>query len=241
MLKKIASNIGYTQLVYDRFNKKLKTNYTSSQIEELVQIILLAADTEITHLGKNYYVWQPARKIQLTINVNNYRLITADSAKKIPTQKKAAEKSQWYQRGAKAVHLVYLNREAKELPKLLSGEKTMIIRGAAGRKSPLGGRARAGEDIYFVETNSNLVVNYRAVIKAVIESEQMTPEESASFVEKYANQLQLSTKQEQRWTGKKYLAVYEIANLEKIDSFYYKRKKNMDDWIITEDIATISE
>ena len=139
------------------------------------------------------------------------------------------------------MHLVYLNREAKELPKLLSGEKTMIIRGAAGRKSPLGGRARAGEDIYFVETNSNLVVNYRAVIKAVIESEQMTPEESASFIEKYANQLQLSTKQEQRWTGKKYLAVYEIANLEKIDSFYYKRKKNMDDWIITEDIATISE
>lgn len=87
MLKKIASNIGYTQLVYDRFNKKLKTNYTSSQIEELVQIILLAADTEITHLGKNYYVWQPARKIQLTINANNYRLITADSAKKIPAQR----------------------------------------------------------------------------------------------------------------------------------------------------------
>ncbi|BCA85713.1 hypothetical protein EsVE80_12360 [Enterococcus saigonensis] len=87
MLKNIARNIGYTPLVYDRFNKKLKTNYTSGQIEKLVQVILLAEDTKITRFGKNYYIWQPERKIQLTINANNYRLITADSVEKLPTQK----------------------------------------------------------------------------------------------------------------------------------------------------------
>lgn len=37
-----------------------------------------------------------------------------------------------------AEHLVYLNKEGKELQKLLAGEKNAIIRGAAGRKSPLG-------------------------------------------------------------------------------------------------------
>ena len=52
-------------------------------------------------------------------------------------------KSEWYEgKGGKAEHLVYLNSKAKELEKLLSKEKTMITRGAAGKKSPLGGRAK---------------------------------------------------------------------------------------------------
>lgn len=35
-------------------------------------------------------------------------------------------------------HVVYLDAKEKELNKLLSGQKTMIIRGAAGRKMPYG-------------------------------------------------------------------------------------------------------
>jgi hypothetical protein len=35
-------------------------------------------------------------------------------------------------------HVVYVNAKTKELEKLLEGKKTMIIRGAAGRKLPHG-------------------------------------------------------------------------------------------------------
>lgn len=35
-------------------------------------------------------------------------------------------------------HVVYLDAKAGELSKLLVGDKTMIIRGAAGRKMPVG-------------------------------------------------------------------------------------------------------
>ena len=53
------------------------------------------------------------------------------------------ENRDWYQkREGQAEHLVYLDNEDKELEKLINGEKTMIIRGAAGKKSPLGGGAR---------------------------------------------------------------------------------------------------
>lgn len=53
------------------------------------------------------------------------------------------ENRDWYQkREGQAEHLVYLDNEGKELEKLINGEKTMIIRGAAGKKSPLGGDAR---------------------------------------------------------------------------------------------------
>lgn len=35
-------------------------------------------------------------------------------------------------------HIVYLDAKARELEKLLDGKKTMIIRGATGRKLPHG-------------------------------------------------------------------------------------------------------
>ncbi|MCK7486785.1 MAG: hypothetical protein MZU97_15715 [Bacillus subtilis] len=93
-------------------------------------------------------------------------------------------KSEWYQgKEGKAQHLVYLNHQAKELQKLLSQEKTMIIRGAAGKKSPLGGRAKRNDDIFFVETGGDLIVTHKGIIKEVIESEKMTTDESIAFIQ----------------------------------------------------------
>ncbi|MCI1136389.1 hypothetical protein MOP89_13590 [Enterococcus gallinarum] len=138
-----------------------------------------------------------------------------------------------------AEHLVYLNKERKELQKLLAGEKNAIIRGAAGRKSPLGGRAKVGDRVYFVETGGNLLVTHRGMIENVIETEKMTPEESQQFVEQHQSELNLSKKQMERWAGKKFLAIYRIAELEAIEPFTYQRGKNMDDWVITSSIEEI--
>ena len=138
-----------------------------------------------------------------------------------------------------AEHLVYLNKEGKELQKLLAWEKNAIIRGAAGRKSPLGGRAKVGDRVYFVETGGDLLVTHRGMIENVIETEKMTPEESQQFVEQHQSELNLSKKQMERWAGKKFLAIYRIAELEAIEPFTYQRGKNMDDWVITSSIEEI--
>lgn len=138
-----------------------------------------------------------------------------------------------------AEHLVYLNKEGKELQKLLAGEKNAIIRGAAGRKSPLGGRAKVGDRVYFVETGGDLLVTHRGMIENVIETEKMTPEESQQFVEQHQSELNLSKKQMERWAGKKFLVIYRIAELEAIEPFTYQRGKNMDDWVITSSIEEI--
>lgn len=146
-------------------------------------------------------------------------------------------KTEWYERkGEVAEHLVYLDSKAKELEKLLKNEKTMIIRGASGKKSPLGGRTKTNDIIYFVETSGNMMVTHRGIISNVIESYKMTPEESVAFIKKYGSQLNLSKEQYDRWSAKKCLAVYEIANIEEITPFKYNRQNNMDDWIITDDI-----
>ena len=150
------------------------------------------------------------------------------------------KKTEWYQaKEGKAQHLVYLNKKANELQKLLNNEKTMIIRGAAGRKSPLGGRAKIGDDIFFIETDGDMNVSYKDIISDIVESEKMTEEESVAFVKRYEKDLNLSKAQYERWAGKKFLAVYKISDLVRIDTFKYRRDSNMDDWIITDDINKI--
>jgi len=149
-------------------------------------------------------------------------------------------KAEWYEgKKGKAEHLAYLNDKAKELQKLLDKEKTMIIRGAAGKKSPLGGRAKVGDDIYFVETGGDMTVTHKGMISNLIESEKMMPEESSEFIKKYEKELNLSKEQYKRWDGKKYLAVYEISELQEIEPFKYNREKNIGDWIITDNINKI--
>ena len=48
------------------------------------------------------------------------------------------------------IHLVYCDDKEKVLEKILSGEKTMIVRGAAGRKIPHS-RVFEGETLYFIK------------------------------------------------------------------------------------------
>jgi hypothetical protein len=142
-------------------------------------------------------------------------------------------KTEWYEKKeGKAEHLVYLNSKAKELEKLLKNEKSMIIRGANGKKCPLGGSAKINDIVYFVETGSNMIVSHKAIITNVVESYKMTPEESAAFIKKYEKELNLSKDQYDRWSSKKCLAVYEVSNIEAIKPFKYDRQTNMDDWVI---------
>ena len=145
--------------------------------------------------------------------------------------------SEWYERKeGNTEHLVYLDSKAKELEKLINKRKTMIIRGANGKKCPLGGRAKINDVIYFVETGGTMMVTHRGVISDVTESYKMTPQESIEFLKRYEKELNLSEEQYKRWSVKKCLAVYTISNLDEISPFKYNRQNNMDDWIITEDI-----
>jgi hypothetical protein len=75
MLKKIC----YTELVYERINKKLNKQLSKNKIEELILTIIKETnETEFQKTGKNIYVTNKEKQVRLTINSNNYRIITAD-------------------------------------------------------------------------------------------------------------------------------------------------------------------
>ena len=89
------------------------------------------------------------------------------------------------------------------------------------------------------EQKRTISYTHRGVLTKVIEKYKMTPEESTEFIKGFEQELNLSEKQKTRWYGKKCIGLYEVNHLEKIDPFYYDREKNMDDWIITDNIADI--
>lgn len=137
-------------------------------------------------------------------------------------------------------HVAYVDAKAGELKKILDGQKTMIIRGAAGRKMPYG-RVSPGDFLFLIENTGEGLVKAKAEVKSVFNSEKLTPEESASLVDQNQPKLKLTDAQKKRWAGKRYLVLIEIVNPVEIKPFNIDKRDygNMDDWLPVEDINTV--
>ena len=137
-------------------------------------------------------------------------------------------------------HVVYLDAKAAELKKLLDGSKSMIIRGAAGRKMPYG-RVNSGDMLYFMENDGSGEVRARAEVVEVLNSEKMSKEESAALVEKHQKSLQLTKEQHKRWAGKRYLVLVTVSDVQSVEPIAVDRSGygNMDDWLPVEEIGKV--
>jgi hypothetical protein len=137
-------------------------------------------------------------------------------------------------------HVVYLDANAKELDLLLSNKKTMIIRGATGRKMPYG-RVSQGDMLYFINNNAEGTIIAKANVMSVFNSDKMSESESAQLIDNHQEKLQLTKKQYERWAGKRYLVLIEISNAEKVEPFRIDKSNygNMDDWLPVEDIDKV--
>ena len=78
-------------------------------------------------------------------------------------------------------HVVYVDAPAKELESLLAGKKTMIIRGAAGRKIPYG-RVNVGDILYFINNNGEGLVKGQGRVKSVVNSDRLNPEGALKMI-----------------------------------------------------------
>lgn len=135
-------------------------------------------------------------------------------------------------------HLVYCDTKAKALDKMLSKEKTMIVRGAAGRKLPYG-RVNIDDNLYFCNNDGTGIIRAKAKVKRVINSDKLSLEEGDALLKKYNKELNLSQDQLKRWSGKKYYCLVEVQDVIKIEPLKYDRQDNMDDWITVENIKSI--
>lgn len=137
-------------------------------------------------------------------------------------------------------HVVYVDAKANEYEKLSSGDKTMIIRGATGRKLPHG-RVFKGDVLYLINNNGEGLVKGKVIVEDVFNSEMMSSLESADLVKKHQTALNLSEKQYKKWAGKRYLVLITVKDFTEIEFFAIDKSNygNMDDWLPVKDIKTV--
>jgi hypothetical protein len=77
--EEILNNICYTELVYERINKKLRVALSKSEIEALLWDSINETDEKyFQRIGKNSYVTDAKHGIRITINSTTFRVITVD-------------------------------------------------------------------------------------------------------------------------------------------------------------------
>ncbi len=138
------------------------------------------------------------------------------------------------------VHLVYCDNAGKkgekELDKILAETKTMVVRGAAGRKIPHS-RVFAGERLYFMEKGS-ASITATATVKEVQNFVKLSDEEITKVLADNQEKLNLSDKQITRW-HKKCLCLVEFESVEEIAPLVFDHQGNMDDWLIIDKIEDV--
>lgn len=134
------------------------------------------------------------------------------------------------------VHLVYCDDKEKVLEKILEGKKTMVVRGAAGRKIPHS-RVFEGETLYFMKKGSGLI-SAKATVESVVNEVKLTEEQINDILEKNQARLALSEKQKERW-HKKCLCLVAFEDVTEITPMQFDHQGNMDDWLIIEKIEDV--
>lgn len=76
----IKQNICYTDLVYDRIRKKLAIQLSNNEIEKMMMKIVSDDQSTLEKRGKNFYITSLSMNVVVTVNSNNYRVITASRA-----------------------------------------------------------------------------------------------------------------------------------------------------------------
>ncbi|MGJ8760681.1 MULTISPECIES: DUF3781 domain-containing protein [unclassified Polaribacter] len=69
----------YTELVYQRINKKLKIALSKDETENFIRKVL--EETVIENYlkkGKNFYISNKDYNVRITVNSNTFRIITVD-------------------------------------------------------------------------------------------------------------------------------------------------------------------
>ncbi|WP_298780092.1 DUF3781 domain-containing protein [uncultured Polaribacter sp.] len=76
---KIIKNHCFTELVYQRINRKLKLNYSKIAIETFIKTLLIETPL-INYIkkGKNFYILNKKHQVRITVNSTTFRIITVD-------------------------------------------------------------------------------------------------------------------------------------------------------------------
>ncbi len=135
------------------------------------------------------------------------------------------------------IHIVICDNKYKELEKIISGERSILLRGSASRRIPHS-RIFVNDELYFVEKGSNEALYHAHVTNAESYS-KLTSMEIDKIFNDLSNKLNLCDEETNKWK-KKCICVIEFDKLENIEPLNIGSYTPLEDWIMVSDLNELS-
>jgi len=139
-------------------------------------------------------------------------------------------------------HLVFLDAQAGELEKILSGVKTMLVKEfdpAQTTAHPV----NPGDSLYFLRNKDDCAVRVKATVVRVLFFTNRLNEDLSQTLKAMQPRLQLTEDQYNHWSAKQQVLLVECGSAHKISVIHVAPDKITDrpDWTAFEDFRLIAE
>jgi hypothetical protein len=139
-------------------------------------------------------------------------------------------------------HLVFLDKRAGELEKILSGSKTMLIKEfdpAQTAAHPV----NPGDSLYFLRSNDERALRVKATVTRVLSLTNNSDQDLSHSLKEMQPRLQLTEDQYTYWSAKGQVLLVELGSAHKIGVIHIADPKIADrsDWIAFEEFGLIAE
>ncbi len=139
-------------------------------------------------------------------------------------------------------HLVFLDAQANELERILSGVKTMLVREfdpAQATAHPV----EAGDSLYFLRNTNESDLRVTATVVNVLVSANRLEEDLSHTLKEMQPRLQLTEDQYNYWSARQQVLLVEFESARKIDVVHVAPSKTADrtDWIAFEAFSAIMQ
>lgn len=139
-------------------------------------------------------------------------------------------------------HLVFLDTQAGELEKILSGIKSMVVKEFDPARSA-GQTVRPGDNLYFLRNKDECTLRVKATVVRVLFYTDDVDQDLSHTLKEMQTRLQLTEDQYNDWSAKQQVLLVEFASAHKIGVIHVAPNKIADrsDWIAFEAFNLITE
>ena len=136
-------------------------------------------------------------------------------------------------------YVIFLDAQAREIEKILSGLKTMILKEFDPAK-PVEKAISTGDLLFFLRNNDETTSRVRATVVRVLVIENDPSEKLSLWLKEMQSKLQLTEDQYNQWSEKGRILAVEFDAAQKIDPICVGSRKDVDfsHWIAFEKIQS---
>jgi hypothetical protein len=133
-------------------------------------------------------------------------------------------------------HLVFLDAQAGELERILSGVKTMLVKEFDPAQAPAHPVSR-GDSLYFLRDQDDCTVRVRATVVRVMLFTDSLDEDLSRTLKEMQPRLRLTEDQYNYWSARRHVLLVEFGSAHKIGVIHIgaHRIANRSDWIALEE------